>query len=306
MAKEKQTARKNGSANPPGGELSRLLAHALSPSENRVAQYVSAQPEVAMGLSIAQLADAAGVSEPTVARFCQSTGFAGFKDFRLWLARTLGAGTPYVHADVRATDDPATVLAKVADRTQATVSQIRAQIDVRSLERAVKLLASAPRIEFYGLGNSGITAQDGAHKFFRLGTPTAAHADPHVHSVSAAMLSPGAVVVAISNSGRTTDLLDTIHIARHAGAKVISLTAPGSPLAKLSDVVLAVNPVDDPDVYAPMTARIAQLVIIDALAVSVALAHGPKLVARLETYKQILAAKRVVPKRNKVQQATRR
>jgi RpiR family transcriptional regulator, carbohydrate utilization regulator len=120
------------------------------------------------------------------------------------------------------------------------------------------------------------------------------------------MLSPGAVVVAISNSGRTTDLLDTIDIARHAGAKIISLTAPGSPLAKLSDVVLAVNPVDDPDVYAPMTARIAQLVIIDALAVSVALAHGPKLLARLETYKQILAAKRVVPKRNKAQKSTRR
>jgi RpiR family carbohydrate utilization transcriptional regulator len=281
----------------PAIELSRVFSSALSPSEERVAEYVKSAPEAAMQLSIAGLAEAVGVSEPTVARFCQSAGFSGFKDFRLWLARAVGAGTPYVHADVAANDTPTTVLSKVAERTQAAVGQISMQIDPQVLGKAVQLLTNAKRIEFYGQGNSGITAQDGAHKFFRIGIPSVAHADPHVHSVSAAMLSPGDVVVAISNSGRTKDLLDTVEIARDAGASVIAMTAATSPLARQADVVLAVNPSEDPDVYAPMTARIAQLVIIDALAVAVALALGPKLQKRLETYKNILARKRAASKK---------
>ncbi|MDP1172210.1 SIS domain-containing protein, partial [Klebsiella pneumoniae] len=64
------------------------------------------------------------------------------------------------------------------------------------------------RIEFYGVGNSGIVAQDAQHKFFRLGVNTVATSDGHVQLMSATMLQQGDCAVIISNSGRSRDLLD--------------------------------------------------------------------------------------------------
>ena len=95
------------------------------------------------------------------------------------------------------------------------------------------------------------------------------------------------------------ELLDSIHIAQAAGAKVVAITAPATPLALLADLVLTVNPSEDPDVYAPMTARISQLVILDTLAVCLALALGDTLSHKLERYKTIIGGKRVPTKVNR-------
>jgi RpiR family transcriptional regulator, carbohydrate utilization regulator len=275
---------------------------ALSSSEKSVAQLVAADPAKAMNLSMAQLATSAGVSEPTVARFCQSAGFEGFKEFRLWLAHTVGsntaiqAGTPYVHADVSATDDVESVLTKITNRTQSAVVQMRGHIDKAQLQRAVDALSGALRIEFYGMGNSGITAQDGAHKFFRLGISSVAYSDPTIHSVAASMLSKRDALVVISNAGRTKALNESVAIAKRAGARIIAITAPASPLAKISDILLPVQPIEDPDLYAPMTARISHLVLIDTLAVCVALTKGPAMQRSLQSYKDILSEKHIKPK----------
>ena len=276
--------------------MQRLASLKLSASESKVSQFIVANQASVLALSIAQLAEQARVSEPTVARFCQSAGFSGYKDFRLWLARTVGAGTMYVHANVSATDTPADILTKVWERSQASLAQTRLQIDDAQFAQAVALLVAAHRIEFYGQGNSGITAQDGAHKFFRMGIPTAAHSDPHIHSVSAAMLDARDVVVALSNSGRSSEILDTIQIAKRSGAKVIALTPPASPLAQIADCLLAVNPSNEPDLYTPMTTRLSQLVLIDSLAVATALQIGPRLAAKLVRNKTVLQTKRVPSK----------
>ena len=267
-----------------------------------MSQFIVGNQSLVLALSIAQLAQQAKVSEPTVARFCQSAGFTGYKDFRLWLAQTVGAGTMYSHANVSAQDAPAEILTKVWERSQASLAQTRLQVDDAQFDKAVALLAVAHRIEFYGQGNSGITAQDGAHKFFRMGIPTAAHSDPHIHSVSAAMLDARDVVVALSNSGRSSEILDTVQIAKRSGAKVIALTPPASPLAQIADCLLAVNPSNEPDLYAPMTTRLSQLVLIDALAVACALQLGPRLAAKLALKlvrnKTVLQSKRVSLKEN--------
>ena len=286
------------SENPAAGNpaMQRLLSLKLSASESKVVQFIVSNQNTVLALSIAQLAEQAKVSEPTVARFCQSAGFSGYKDFRLWLARTVGAGTMYVHANVSAADTPADILTKVWERSQASLAQTRLQIDDAQFAQAVALLVAAHRIEFYGQGNSGITAQDGAHKFFRMGIPTAAHSDPHIHSVSAAMLDARDVVVALSNSGRSSEILDTIQIAKRSGAKVIALTPPASPLAHAADCLLAVNPSNEPDLYTPMTTRLSQLVLIDALAVATALQMGPRLAAKLVRNKTVLQTKRVPTK----------
>jgi RpiR family carbohydrate utilization transcriptional regulator len=264
----------------------------LSPSEAKVADYVLGHPEAIIKLSIAALADLCRVSEPTVARFCKSIGLSGLKEFKLQLVRSLAGGIPYVHQDVIETDGPHEIADKVLNRSINALVTIRDHLDHRLLARAVEFLARARRIEFYGQGNSGIVALDAQHKFFRLGLPTAAYSDPHVHAMSAALLSADDVVVAISASGRTLDLLRTIDTARGAGAATVAITVGGSPLASLCDVTLASDVFEDLDVYSPMTSRLAHLAIIDVLAVNVAVAKGANLISTLERAKRSLRGKR--------------
>jgi RpiR family carbohydrate utilization transcriptional regulator len=265
----------------------------LSKAEQRVADYVLKYAPDIMHMSIAALAGAIGVSQPTVARFCLALGFSGFREFKLRLVQSLAGGVPFVHRDVDSGDPASALVAKVIDRTVAALLRVRKELDPEALDRAIALLANARKIEFYGLGNSGIVAADAQHKFFRLGVPTVAYSDPHIHGMSATLLQPGDVVVAISNTGRTRDLLRSVEYALRAGASVIGITSSGSPLARMSTVALCADVEEDPDVYSPMTSRIAHLAMIDVLAVGVALSRGPQLLPQLERAKQSLRERRV-------------
>ena len=265
----------------------------FSRAEQRVADYVLGHADDIMHLSIAALAGTVGVSQPTVARFCLALGFSGFKEFKMRLVQSLAGGVPFVHRDVGVGDPASALVAKVLDRTISALMRVRNELDAMALDQAIHLLANARKIEFYGAGNSGIIAADAQHKFFRLGVPTVAYADAHIHGMAATLLQPGDVVVAISNTGRTRDLLRSVESAHQAGASVVAITARGSPLAKLSTVALCADVEEDPDVYSPMTSRIAHLAIIDVLAVGVALSRGPGLLAQLEKAKQSLRERRV-------------
>ena len=265
----------------------------LRPSEQRVARYVLRHPNLVINLSFPEIAAQTGVSQPTVARFCTASGFSGYRDFKLRLAQSLATGVPFVHRDVNLKDSMAEVGAKVFDRAIAALMTVRNHLDSAALDRAIRLLAHAKKIEFYGAGNSGIVAMDAQHKFFRLGAPAVAYADPHVHAMAASLLSAGDVVVAISGSGSTLDLLRSVEIARGAGAEVIAITSSDSPLAKLANITLFADVPEDLDVYAPMTSRLVHLAIIDVLSVGVAVMRGPALGARLKRAKEVISERRM-------------
>jgi RpiR family carbohydrate utilization transcriptional regulator len=266
---------------------------ALRPSEKAVARFVLDHPRRVIDLSFPAIANLTGVSQPTVARFCQAMGVAGFREFKLRLAQSLAHGVPYVHHDVAAGDSMADAAAKVFDRAIAALTEARNYSDAAAMARAVAMLARAKRIEFYGAGNSGIVAMDAQIKFFRLGVPANAYNDPHVHAMAATLLRKGDVVVAISASGRSADLLRSAAIARESGARLIAITAGGSPLARLADVALLSEPSEDLQIYAPMTSRLVHLVLLDALAVGVALQRGPALAAKLKRAKAAVGERMV-------------
>jgi RpiR family carbohydrate utilization transcriptional regulator len=291
---------------PPTTMLAQIEAarERLSKAEQRVADYVLGHADDIMNQSIAALAGNIGVSQPTVARFCMALGLTGFKEFKLRLVQSLAGGVPFVHRDVGAGDPASALVAKVLDRTIAALMRVRNELDATALDQAIHLLASARKIEFYGAGNSGIIAADAQHKFFRLGVPTVAYADAHIHGMAAILLQPGDVVVAISNTGRTRDVLRSVESALQAGASVVAITASGSPLARLSTVALCADVEEDPDIYSPMTSRIAHLAIIDVLAVGVALSRGPELLAQLEKAKHSLRERRVPRKKTPVSEAS--
>jgi RpiR family carbohydrate utilization transcriptional regulator len=284
---------------PPGEPalLKRIAAlrETLSPAEAKVANVLVSAPAWVLGHALAAVAERAGVSEPTVIRFCRSLGLDGYAALRLRLAESLASGASLLYRDVAADDSAADLIAKIFERSAHTLLEVRSQLVPARLEEAIALLAKARRIEFYGLGSSGIVAADARHKFFRLGLFAVSYADAHVHGMAATMLGARDVVVAISSTGRTIDLISSVEIAREGGAAVIAIAPPGSPLTQHASVSLEFSVDEDPDVYSPMTTRLAQLAVIDVLSVGVALRLGPGLMERLERTHLSLRDKRLQP-----------
>ncbi|MDR3411099.1 MAG: transcriptional regulator HexR [Formivibrio sp.] len=273
-------------------EKIRSALDSLSKSERKVAELALAQPNLVAHAPIAHIADLSNVSQPTVIRFCRSLGCAGLQDFKLRLTRSLVSGVPYVHSTVMPGDSAHDIARKLFDSNISHLMRCRNELDTDALERAINILGHAHQIDVYGQGQSGAVAIDAQNKFFRLGVPTMSYTDPHMHGMSASMLKPGDAVIAISNSGRTLDLIRSVEIARDAGADVIGITHSKSPMAKRCSVCLFADTMEDPDLYSPMITRIVHLVIIDVLAVGVALKRGPELIDQLEKMKQSLKEKR--------------
>lgn len=281
----------------------RAALPALPPAEHRVAKLVLADPREFASLPVGELALRADVSKPTVVRFCRSVGYDGLADFKLKLAGTVNEGVPYVHRSVDEDDQPGVLVVKVIDNTVSALLKYRNAATDRAFDRAIHALAEAGRagrrIEFYGVGNSGIVAHDAQHKFFRLGVNAAAISDSHEQIMSATMLKPGDCAVVISNSGRPKDLLDVLDIARRKGATIIGITASASPMARAvldaNQVLLAADHPEDWDRYSPMVSRLLHLVIIDILTTGVALKLGSAaLRPLLQEMKKNLRARRYV------------
>jgi RpiR family carbohydrate utilization transcriptional regulator len=268
----------------------------LAPAEQRVGQLVLADPRAFAQLPVTELADRAHVSKPTVVRFCRSVGYDGLSDFKLKLAGSVSEGVPFIHRSVDADDKTSDIAVKVIDNTVAAFLKYRNDASSFALDKAAKVLADTHktkhRIEFYGVGNSGIVAQDAQHKFFRLGVNAIAYSDGHMQVMSASMLQPGDCAVIISNSGRTRDLMDACDIAKKKGATTIVITASGSPLASAGQIHLTADHPEGYDKYSPMVSRLLHLLIIDILATTVALRIGEALQPALRDMKKNLSSKR--------------
>ncbi|TVM06061.1 MAG: MurR/RpiR family transcriptional regulator [Halomonas sp.] len=260
----------------------------LNRSERKVANVILEDPASATSLSIASLAQAASVSEPTVNRFCRNFGAKGFPDFKIKLAQSLAGGTPYVTRAVEPDDSASQYTDKIFDATIAALDEARRAIDMQAVERMVDYLTQARQIHFFGLGASGAVAQDAQHKFFRFNLPVVAYVDVLMQRMVAAACHTGDVVVVISYTGRTRELVDIARVAREAGAVVLGITAPASPLTNECTATLEVATPEDTDHYLPMTSRMIQLTLLDALATGVTLRRGEDFLPHLKKIKDSL------------------
>lgn len=268
----------------------------LAPAEQRVGQLVLADPHSFARLPVRELAAKANVSKPTVVRFCRSMGYDGLADFKLKLAGNVAEGVPFVHRSVDVDDKTADVMVKVIDNSVAAFLQYRNDANPAAIEQAANAIVNAwqhkKRLEIYGVGNSGVVAQDAQHKFFRLGISSQATSDTHIQAMGATMLRSGDCLIVISNSGRTTDLVDAARIAHENGATVIAITSSHTPLSNSSQILLSANNLEGSDLYSPMASRLLHLLIIDILATAVALKMGDGLAHNLQNLQNQLQQKR--------------
>lgn len=287
-----ETMQELGAPRSPNSALEAVRASrsALRKSEAKVADLVLAAPARILESSLAETAKLAGVSQPTVIRFCVAVGFSGYQEFKLRLAQSLALGRSATHSVISESDKLGAVADKIFEYTLTSLDWARRHLDRAALERAVEILAGAASIAFFGFGASAVVAMDAQQKFPLFDVPCRAETDAHQQIMMASMMQPGDALVAISNTGRTRQIVEAAEIAKANGAFVIGIVGAEGPISALCDVTLLVETLDNTNVYTPTTSRIAALVLVDVLSTAVALRRGQGHAERLSRMKQRLNA----------------
>lgn len=249
----------------------------LRPAEARIAEAVLADPAAVVGKTITELAALVGTSQATVVRFCRAVGYAGYPEFRIDLAQATSRRAVeqeranVAHGEIDPDDTLHDVVTKIAFHEARTIEETARMLDLDALEQVTAAVAQATRIDLFGVGSSGLTAQDLAQKLQRIGLLCFASPDPHVQLQSAALLAEGAVAVGVSHSGLTVETNDALRIARSRGATTVAVTNfPESPLVEHADLVLTTTARETQFRSGALSSRIAQLALVDFLFVRVA------------------------------------
>jgi len=275
------------------GLLSRLMVsrELLRPSEQKVCEVVLADPTWGSRATLAEIATQAGVSEPSVVRFARSLGFEGFQDFKYALIQSLASGVPAAHASVERGDGIGTIANKIFENSLDSLRSTRDGLNTEAIEAAIAAIRQADNMLVLGFGASGIVGQDTAQKFPLFGIPINAPIDFHQQFIAANLATPQTVVVAISNTATTTEVLESMLEAKQRGATTIAVCGREGPISKLADIVIS-HSTEDTEIYTPTTSRLAALVIIDVLAVGVVLQYEQGRISELERMKSHLSQMR--------------
>lgn len=278
----------------------------LSAAEARVARVILEDPRKVVELTITELAHACGSSQASVARFAQSLGYSGYREFRIDLAAAssrdqvererFSVGDGQIDAEDAIED----VVAKVAYQEALAIQETAKSIDFATLEACATALSRAQRIDIAGYGSSGLAASDLQQKLHRIGYPAHYFADPHMTLASVALQKPGNVTVGFSHSGLTLETIHAMEIAREAGATTIGVTNfPDSPFADACDLVLTTQARENRYRASATSSRIVQLAVTDFLFVRISQAGMAQMSEALRLSYDAVQRHRVAPGRQR-------
>lgn len=253
------------------GPRIRMMMPHLTPLEARVVDMILARRDFDEATPLKGVAEDAGVSEAMVVKIAKKLGFSGFRDFRAGLVDYGRLPTAELHQELSPDDSSEVIAQKVFRSSIGALEETLAILDPEAFERAADLIHGARQRDFYGIGGSAQIARDVSHKFLRIGVRTSVFDDVHMMLMSASLLGEGDVAVGFSHSGTTSGVIEPLELARMRGARTIALTNyAASPLAEVADVVLCSTAQGSPLLGENAAARIAQLVVFDAVFVAVA------------------------------------
>ncbi|PSW17603.1 MurR/RpiR family transcriptional regulator [Photobacterium sanctipauli] len=260
----------------------------LREAEKKVARLVIDDLAGASGASISQLAEEAGVSEATITRFAKAVGCKNVRDLKLKLAQSLAIGQRFIH---EAPDQSG--IQGVYESIKNVININRKIVNEDDIATAVDLLQNARQILAVGMGGgSTMLSQELQFRLFRLGYPVTAYNDGLLARMVASTVDPNDVMVVISATGYTPEVVEPASIAKQYGVKVIAITPKDSPLGELSDLVLPVVTKETDFIYKPSASRYAMMALIDVLSTELALSHKRRTRDKLRRLKLALDSHR--------------
>lgn len=249
----------------------------LRPSEQRIAALFLSDASAIAELSIAELAARCDTSTTSVVRFSKRMGYDHLKELRIDVLREAAreaferSALPEVSGDIDRDDTIEDIIAKVSTAETLSLADTAKVLDPVSLAAAVAAVASASRVDIFGVGASSFVGLDLQQKLIRIGHIALNWPDTHAAWTSAATLSTGCVAIAVSHSGSTADTIDFLAVARQGGATTIAITNHGdSELAGYADIVLTTAARETGFRSGALGSRIAQLMVVDCMFIGVA------------------------------------
>lgn len=243
--------------------------YGLTASEKKTADFVLASQGDTQFMSISELADASGVAEATISRFCRRLGYKGYNAFKLAVANSAAQskswGNP-LSGEVHSDDSMEDVCRKLLHTNQDALNQTMEMIRPEAIRQAADLLEQSERVLCMGQGGSMLMASEAAHLFSTVSNKFTPISDSHMQAVAATMMGKKDTILFFSYSGSTLAMMETLQLAARRGGKVILVTRfPNSPGAELADVVLQCGANESPLQLGSVAARIAQLYLMDVL-----------------------------------------
>lgn len=202
------------------------LMTSLTPKEQQIAAFILDFPNDVVGMSIDELASACGTSISSVVRLCKSANYSGYKELCRSLSTdlALNQNETLTYTDVRPGDSTESIVRNVCMCNMKAIENTMSMVNIGDLDKAIEAIIHADRVDFYGVGTSGIVALDAHNKFMRINKISMSSANPHEQILSATTLRKGDVAVLISYTGDTKDILETADIIKQTEATIISLT----------------------------------------------------------------------------------
>lgn len=227
-------------------------------SDAKISDYILNNKEKIIYHSLTEMAEACGVAEATLLRFFRKLDYKGFQDFKFMLAQEISTVT------IESEDD--SYISKVKNNVIQVISDTSEVIQEDVLDQAIDRIGSSTDVVIFGIGSSGIAAMDMQNRLMRIGKNASVITDPHFQIMRAASMTEETLVIAISLTGSTKDIVDAVSAAKESGATVIALTSyTKSPLTKYADLVLLSSAKESPLDSGSLVSKISQLFLIDLI-----------------------------------------
>ena len=247
-------------------ELLQQHQNDLTKSGHMVADYLVQHAAEAQYLSISSLARECKVAEATAFRFCRARGFEGYHELRIALAQANATGVLVNQQEPAPDADTATLCEHASALFMTAINGTQNALSTEAVDEAANLMRAAKQVFCFGQGGSMLLANDICARFSSLSNKFRTAGDSHLQILAASLMGPEDVVLFISYSGATRDMLETLRTAKASGAKIILLTHyEDSPGAAMADVVLRCGAQESPLDSGSIPIKVAVLYVGEVL-----------------------------------------
>lgn len=239
----------------------------LPESEKKVAKYILKQPYSILNMTVAELAKKSDTSSSAVMRLCKSLNFKSYQELKIRIISDIESNVDMGYVDIKKGDTIESVAKGIKNNSIKSFEETFDFFNYDILEKCVDIIRAADTVLMLGLGASFIAAKDAQQKFLRINKTCYALEDMHLNATIIANLSEKDVVIGISASGETQEVLKLIELANDNGINTIGITNYGkNTLSKISKLCLFTpSDIESPVRSAATSSRLAQLFIIDVL-----------------------------------------
>ncbi len=241
-----------------------LMYNDMGKSEKRVADWLFSHSGEILPYSITDLANKCESSEATIVRFSKRLGCSGYQDLKINLAKEHDKRV--ILPTITGEDGCFEIFEKVCNDAYMSLERTKKTLSAEAMSRAAEAIGGARRVVLIGLGTSASVAEDASNKFLRAGCNSAAYSDTHMQAIAISQLTHGDVLVGISQSGSSKDIVEGMKAARSHGATTVSITSKErSPIVRQSDIILLTDTEETRHSTLGLNSHLSRLVVVDAL-----------------------------------------